>query len=187
MAFTGICTSRIAGFKIADEDIDAQANINPNKLGLRQKYVSFNPAEVYTNGTVIQDGPFPAIEFDNTNVRYLQLGFALPGDYASDTEAALDIFWKSISTSGNVRFAVELASVGEGSPSTSPELIDAIVDAAAPVSNQINKATLNLAAGLFAANDIVGIKITRDPANSLDTLENAIQILVVRFVYYARG
>lgn len=180
MSFTAICTSRIAGFKIANADIDDNAAIALSKLGTRTKKIklSFD----YFDGTTAFDGVFPEYLFAHAAQKTGYVSFPFPTDYASG-DVIVNVYWKTAGSTGNVKITADIKSTPT-TGSTASEDTQNDTDASATT---ITKSTFTFAAALFAAGDIVGLAITRDSSDAADTNTDDVEMVAVELEYTARG
>lgn len=174
------------GFLIADEDVSENANIQRSKLATRTAYISIQPSSgVLSTATKSTDGAFSTIVMPDSGTSSAAFSFRIPDDYASGN-LTVDIFWKTAATTNDAKFFVYFGSAGSGN-STAIDDTQTVVDTAAGTTNLINTASVTISSSMFAAGNIAGLILERQPADGSDTLATDLEVILIRISYTARG
>lgn len=188
MSISSSSSARRAGFKVNDKAIKDLAAIAMTKIGCRTLYVALPAQAWHLAGTTVQietDGIFNVINFPEANVGGIYTSFRLPAEWDSGT-VVVSIYWKTTAVTGNARFAGDLASKAVGG-TTALEESQTVVTAVNATAGQINKSQMTFLAADFTAGDLVGLNVSRDPANIADTMGGDIKIVGVVVEFTGRG
>lgn len=192
MTIANSSSARRAGFKINDETIGELAALSMAKIGCRTLYVPL-PADCWhmagASVAVAEDGIFPIITLPDANTGNLYTSFELPAEAVLTTGTyVLSIYWKSTAVSGAAKYTVELASRQDnGNPSTAEETLT-VTTTVATTASQINKSQITfLGADFSSANNLVGIHVSRDPADAADTLGANVSFVCAVLEFTGRG
>jgi len=163
---------RISGAKAADSDVDASAGINPLKVEKHSLFLNWSPSTVQIvsgspvanivsvfSGWKLPDAAASSIAFNLISPR-TEIS---PGD-----RATLWIWMYQTAASGMVRLVVDIRPVIEGSLSVTSALQRAV--AFSPNQSTLSLGKIDFPPAIFSNGQIIGIKISRDPANALDTI-----------------
>lgn len=189
MSITNSSAARRAGFKLNNKSVHPDAAIDMSKIGCRTLRLGL-PAPAWvgigTSVALAEDGVFPVFLLPDANSGNLYGSFKLPAEWVSGTDLVVNIYWKTSDISGDVEFSVALASIttGEATTATDTQVVATTVNATA---NKLNKSSVTFAAALFAAGDIVGINILRNPADAQDTLGSDINFVYAEVEFTGRG
>ena len=188
MSITNSSAARRAGFRLNDAAIADDAAIAMTKIGTRTLRIPL-PAQAWVGSgssvAIAADGVFNAFTLPNANTGELFTSVRLPAEWDSG-DITLNIYWKSAGVSGDVKFSVELASVvvGETLALDDTQTGTTTVDATA---NKLNLSSVTFAAALLASGDLLGIHITRDPADGSDTLASDVSFVGAEVEFTGRG
>lgn len=188
MSITNSSSARRAGFKVNDKTVKDLAAISMAKIGTRTLHMALPPQAwhlVGTNVVVQSQGVFNVIQCPDANTADLYTSFRLPAEYDSGN-LTLTIYWLSSAVAGNVKLTAQLAGKAVGGTTASEETIVTVTTVSA-TSLQLNKHQFNFNSADVTALDLVGIHITRDPADVLDTLGADIVIVSAFLDYVGRG
>ena len=185
-----IAAWRQNGAQLIDENISVDANLERSKLGTRTlKHVI--PAIMGHSDSAgtgpTDDTPFAGILFPDANTAVYSFQFAIPDHWEEGQDITLDVWWNTTVTSGNLRMAVDYAPKEEGETltATASQLVN--TDAAAGSAGFLNKISFTLLAAGIKKGDIMGILLTRDPANGSDTLSADVKVFALTLSLTARG
>lgn len=189
MSITNSSAARRAGFKINNKSVSDEAAISMAKIGTRTLRFPLPSCIWVMSGTSVaigEDGIFPVITLPNANSGNLYTSFRLLAEWVSGNDISINIYWKSSGVSGNVKFTVALASktVGETTASSNTQTV---TTAAQTTAGKVQKSTVTFSNSLFAAGDIIGINILRDPTDVDDTLTSDISFIGAEAEYTGRG
>lgn len=187
MALT-IAPWRQNGYKLTDEDISDDAEIEISKLGTRtiRDFLAALEATLVGSGVIgAARGDFAGAVLPNANSGSLYWNWNVPDEWVSGNDITFRIFWGSGSTGGDVKFTMTLRSTAADGDTASE--VSGTVTTTAPTAGKLKASTITIAAANFAAGDIVGIKLTRDPADAADTLAADIECYGVDAEFTGRG
>ncbi len=176
------------GFRFEDKDFADAAAIDTSKLGLRTLAVPLVPYGAALSGTSVAaatSGVFRPVLLPDANNGSLFWSFSLPANYDSG-QPTIDIYWYTTVITGAVHFSLDIAFKIAGE-STALDATVTSTPTVATIANQINKTSVAFSGLTIAAGDIVGLTITRQPANAGDTAAADINILMAAFRYTGRG
>lgn len=188
MTIANSSSARRAGFKVNDAAILDVAAISMAKIGCRTLYVPlplcmFHPAGG-SIGTSL-DGIANIISCDDAGASNLYASFRLPAQWDSGN-ITVTIYWKTVATTGNAKFTVDLASKAVGGTTALEETVT-VTTAAQTTASKLNVSQAVFTAADFTAADLVGLKITRDGTAVGDTIAAQLQIAGVAFEFTGRG
>lgn len=187
----------MSGFDQIDEAVKAGARaenadfatptgnngIAPFKFAKRKIYIPVHFSRLFVNGSITSSfsGTFPGKLMPNAASSYMLLGLLAPrGEVVPGEPATLHIYWTSATTTGDVRFVLDMRPVIEGATNLASAFQRAVISTANGSANQLTHAKLFLPPAIFSNDQQVAMKLARDPANTLDT--HAADI-VVRAIY----
>jgi len=153
------------------------ANSKPDTSG----EVFFEPYSIKDTGAVID--PLVLI-FNNSGTKDGISGvFQVPQNYVGT--AKLNIYWNANATTGNCIFDLSYLtrSSGEDMGAAATDTTDTVTTGTNGTAFNLNKSTMTLTAGDFAAGDIVPFELFRDTANASDTLAAAAIVFAITFEY----
>jgi len=178
------------GFKFENVDFAKSAAIATSKLGTRTLNIPLPAVDGHISGagTSFQvDGIHITVTMPDANASTLYFSVALPAESIGSTpQMSIDIYWKTTVITGNVEFAVAVAT------KEVPEAITADAtftdtDAAATVASVVKKTTITFTGLTHTAADFLGIAITRDGTDAQDTLGADIDVLGAVLNFPGRG
>lgn len=189
MSIANSSAARRAGFKINDRSVADSAAISMAKIGTRTLRVGLPATIFHGSGTSVDiddDGIFPVFVLPDANTGVLYTSFRLPAEWVASNDVTVDIYWKTSDVTGNVKFSVALAAkiAGETNAASDTQTVTTTVNATA---SKVNKSSVSFAGSLLAAGDLIGISITRDPADAADTLGSDINFIGADFNFTGRG
>lgn len=189
MTIANSSAARRAGFKVNDRAIADAAAIDMAKIGTRTLRVALPATIFYGSGTSVaigEDGIFPVFTLPDANSGVLYTSLRLPAEWVASNNVTIDMYWKSSDTTGNVKFSVALAAkvAGETTAASDTQTVTTTVNETA---NKVNKSSVTFAGSVFAAGDVIGIAITRDPADAADTLGADIKFVGADLNFTGRG
>ena len=191
MALTGRAAYRIAGHQFADEDFDKNANIETSKLGTRTLYYTIPATAFHLSGTSVAktfSGVFGGVTLPDANAGAMYIAIPVPAEYDSGN-VVLRIYWNSVSIAGNLKLTSEIKPVSEGD-TTAVGATDTATSAANGVTTVTATMTITIAAADFrttALEEMIGLKISRNPADGSDTLSADAIIFAVSLEFTGRG
>jgi hypothetical protein len=195
MPLTGITAYRIAGYAIDDEDFDENANLSELSTASRTLRINLPVPSLIPSGagvSLTSNGVFPGYILPNANTGYLYFSIPLPTEYELLIGATLRILWNSAGTAGNLKITSDICTSHYFGDTASTETVSA-TQAATGTANLLSEMTFAFNAsnfGLHSYNpmdEIIGIKIKRDPADGADTLASDVRILAITFEFTGRG
>lgn len=134
-------------------------------------------------GTNVQRG---VMDFaDGANTLSAQWHYRLPGDWVLASGIGVRLEWYSSTTTGNVVWQVASACVGDGETGDPAfNTASTITDATKGVANQFNDATISAVTVTGCnANEIIYLRVFRDPTNGSDTMAGTARLLGIQFTY----
>lgn len=188
MALTTGSGARIAGNLIADEDVSEHANIEIKKIGTRTIIRSFTANEFMTSGAgnVSFEGVFPSRLLLDTQTGSMYKSFMLPDEWVSSSNITFDIYWTAAPIAGAAKFSVLIQSCPTNTV-IATEDTQTVTTTVNGTTGRINKSSVTFAASVFTAGDVVGVQISRDPADANDTLGATLEVLCVVMSFTGRG
>ena len=189
MTIANSSAARRAGFRLNNKSVADAAAIDMAKIGTRTLRVPL-PAQAFvgsgTSVAISADGIFNVFLLPNANTGSLYTAHRLPAEWVSTSNVTLNIYWKSTGITGDCKFSVELASVivGETLALDDTQTVTTTVETTA---DKVSKSSVTFAAALFAAADVLGIRITRDPADAADTLASDVEVVGAELEFTGRG
>lgn len=178
-----------SGDLIEDIDVDDNADIAISKLATRTLYLSLPASLAAKSGTSVANtivGLFGGVLMPDANTGILYWSVPLPDEYDSGT-ITLRIWWTTAATANNAKFSVALSSRAAGQDYSTTEETQTVTDAANGSASTLNVATVTFLAADFTAGDIIGIQLTRNPADAADTLGANLTIHAIDLEYTGRG
>lgn len=180
--FEDIDEAILAGERIENEDIGTSAAIGVNKIAKRTIYINVPiPACVLSGAgtSLTKSAAFPAIVLPNANSAAVYFTVSAPrGEVVPGERAKLRIFWiKNTAVSGNIRLVVNITPAITGSTSVASAIERSVISVALSGTTDIQEASIDLPPAVFSNNQIIGLQISRDPTNTLDTLDADISIV----------
>ncbi len=176
------------GFKFENIDFADDAAIATTKLGLRTLSIPLPIADADLDGTSAVFSVadlFIVAAFVDANTCSAYFSFFLPANYVSG-QFTVDVYWRTSAVTGNVKLQASLALKAAGD-TTAADGTFSTTDAAPTTANEVKKTTITASALTYTADDIVGLRVFRDPADAADTLGANISILGVVVNYSGRG
>lgn len=165
--------SLLAGARAEDADVDSAAAINPLKVATRPFYIPLIFRSFTSTGSPssVQAGVFGGIRLRDAAADTITIAAKTPrGEIVSGRAAKLHVFWLSTATSGVLRLVADIKPIIDGFDSLDSALQRTILSDAPSVAGNLQQATFEFPAAIFSKSQIVSVKISRDPDNSLDTL-----------------
>ena len=188
MALTSIAAYRLQGKTIDDVDIDPNANIESSKLATRTLNLIIPAVAGVKEGASVAntfDGVFGGVLLPNANSGAIYFSFPKPVEYDSGN-VVLRVLWSSAGTTGDLKLTSDIRSatidsaITSGATDTGTKTTDGTGD-------DLNDLTITIAAADFNANEFIGLKLSRDPADGSDTLSSDVRIHALIFEYTGRG
>jgi len=179
--FEDIDEGIIAGERIENADIKAAAGIKPLKFEKRTLSMDIRLDGAQLSGAsvaIAAVGVFPGITLPNANSGDITVTVEAPrGEMVKGERPTLHIWWNSAGTSGNARFVVDIKPAIEAVSGLSSAIQKSVISDVQGVASQLQEATIEFPPSIFGNSQLIGIKLARDPANTLDTLASDLQIL----------
>jgi hypothetical protein len=156
-------------------------------IGEKYKWLNIG-AGVATSATQgsIASGNAAVLLFDGANSSASSWSFPIPEDWQSGTNINVDVFWSpSSAAAGNVELNCSYASIGTGTVVAAGGYTTLSSGAVATpgIADRLVTTTFPLASANLAANRMVNVKISRNPANVLDTYADNANIQKIRIRY----
>lgn len=178
MGFDQIDEACIAGQRAENADFATPAGtagINPLKIAKRNIYVPFHmPTTGIKVSGGIADGisaAFPGQVFQNAATGSIFLQACAPrGEIVPGAIGTLKILWESATNTGNVRFVAAMRTAIDNATTLELAITRNVIQAANASASALSIAKMEFPPAIFNNNQIWGLKLTRDPANTLDTL-----------------
>lgn len=188
MSISNSSSARITGFKINDAAIKDAAAIDMAKIGSRTLYIPL-PANAFAfSGTSVAmeaDGIFNVINFPNANTANIYTSVRCPKQYVSGP-MVVSILWKSAGVSGNVKFSAAISCNSTDGPTAAEETLT-VTTAVSATAGQVNKSQITTSVTTFLDGQLIGLNISRDPADAADTLASDVKVIGVYLEYTGRG
>ena len=165
-SFGTLCPARVVGYKALGTDLDTSADIARTQLAAATDYI-WVPLIQYT-GALTNSGVFPALTFDDAAQKYGRGTIQLPQGYGSGI-VSIVIPWYTAATTGNCKWIVDVASIAAAAALTS-ENQQTVVTAANGTGTRLILSTVSFTASYFASGDLIGVQVSRDGADVLDTI-----------------
>lgn len=183
-----IAAYRQAGDQIEDGDVADNANIQTAKLGTQTLYRSIPGTAFLGSGSGVSQtnsGVFGGTTLPNANSGSLYASIPLPDEYVSG-DITLKIFWNSAGTAGDLKLTADVKSTTDDGTMTSEET-DTVTTTVNGTTTRINQSSIVLSGSNFTAGDVIGLLISRDPADAADTLASDVLIIEVTLEFTGRG
>ena len=180
--FESIDEGIVAGQTIANEDIDSAAEINPLKIEKQSIYIDclINGAILSGASVAVTIDNFPYILLPNANSGTIILTTRMPrGEITPGEKMKVRILWTSATTGSQVRFVIQLKPAIAGVSNLGSAIERAVVSAGPSSANFGIEAIAEFPASIFSNEQIVGLYISRDPTNVLDTLAADIKVAAI--------
>jgi len=173
---------RIAGEKARDADVGASAAINPLKIERNPLYIGFNASEaIQGSASLVQTSVFAGFQFADTGTPDLTLMLRSPMEEISPgSRGSLRLWWTTSATSGNVRWVVDIKPIIGGFLSLASAFQRAVISPADSSTTNLTESVIELPPAIFSKGQLIGVKISRDGANTLDTIG---AVAVIRGVF----
>lgn len=184
MGFEQIDEACRAGQRAENADFAAPsgtAGINPLKIEKRKIYVPFH----LSSGGIVESGtsqgasgPYPGRALPNSGSAYVIAQASCPrGEIAAGESGILKILWEAAAgTTGDLRLVAELKTAIYGSAGLTVSMTRNVIQTTNSVANQLSIARMEFPPSVFNNNQLWGLKLSRDPSNSLDTLAQDVWI-----------
>lgn len=192
MALTNVAAARRLGFKLENEDIadpDTGATaIAMSKIGTRTLYLSFPSGTLNLDGASVAnatDGVFVYALLPDANAGDLYFAFAIPVEWESG-DMVVTVYWYTSAVTGNVKYTLDTASKTTGETTASADT-QSVITAVPTVANQVTVSSLTPSNSIYAAGDIVGMKLRRDPTDAADTAGADVKVLCIVVSFTGRG
>lgn len=129
---------------------------------------------------------YHTLRFDDSATESINRQFALPTDWTGALN--LMIYWQTTATTGNVVWQVATVCIADNEnmdpTSFSYNAAQTVTDAAKGSATFLNTALIaSLTTTGCAADELLIVKLFRDPANAGDTLANNADLVGVKFTY----
>lgn len=157
------------------------AGINPLKVAKRNIYVPFHLSRggiIESNTSNGASSTFPGVALPNSGAAYVIAAASSPrGEIAAGERGTLKILWEAAAgTTGDLRLVAELKAAISGSASLAVAITRNVIQTTNAVANKLSIAKMEFPPSVFNNNQLWGLKLSRDPANSLDTLAQDVWI-----------
>jgi hypothetical protein len=160
----------LSGALIENEDIASDADINPIKTEKRSQFINCNFMQS-PGPTTGLDTAFQKIVFPNASADTAYMNFLMPkAEISPGEKGILHIWWHANATSGSVRFVIDLKPAIEGVANLSSAIQRTTLATARSVADQLVDTRVDIPPAILNNNQLLAIKLYRDPANTLDTL-----------------
>ena len=170
------------GFKIGNKAIDKNAALAMSKFGTRTLELALGSGLFSLNGSSVanaEDGILEAVTMPDANTGNMRVAFELPAEWDSTpTDVIVEIYWKATVTTGDAKFTGEMGMKASGEDVAVTET-QTVVTTTNTTADKINKSLMTFTGSNFAAGDLIGLNIKRDPADASDTLATDLKILGV--------
>lgn len=134
----------------------------------------------------INGGTSPAINFniaDNSRMRY---SFPVPDDWESGTDIEVEIFWSpEDATAGNIYFELDYQSWADGETISGATTLTS-TEATPGTTLELTRFVFTIPTAALAADDMINIRLSREPGNAADTYANDINIQMLRINYTSK-
>jgi len=139
------------------------------------------PTEELVVGT---NQSLPVLRFPDAAVAKVRRWIRLPSDLYVAGGLALQIFWRTVATSGDVNWEAETAFVDTGA-SLDPTFTGAteIASPAEAVSGALAKSSIDLDVTGAVAGALLCLQLTRDASDSDDNLVDAVDLIGIELQY----
>jgi hypothetical protein len=188
MGFEQIDEACQAGARAENADFatpTGNAGINPLKIAKRNIYIPFHFQD---SGSVISGtvafggaGAFPGLTLGNGGAGYLLAqGFMPRGEISPGERGTLKVAWYvGGATTGNLRLVADLKPVISGTANLSSAITRNVIAAAVGSANTIIISKMEFPPAFFNNNQLLGLKLARDPSNTLDTLGADVVVIAI--------
>jgi len=131
----------------------------------------------------VNGGTSPVVRFDGTDISRARWAFPIPDDWEPGTDLEVEVFWSpSDATTGNVYFTLDYQSWNNTETiSGSTTLVS--TESTPGTSLQLTRFIFTIPASALATDDMVNIRINRNPLNSADTYTADTNIHMIRINY----
>ena len=177
--FEEIDEASLAGARIGNADIAAAAGIKPLKVERKPLYIPLNMGSCIlssSNTTRGQSGAFPQIALADAGEGYFINSIAALGEASPGDPVKLHIWWTTSATSGQARFVINIKPLRKDFLTTASAIQKQILSDVNGVANRLTHAEVEFPPAVFSSDMLIGIKITRDGTNALDTVGAAVNV-----------
>ncbi len=123
--------------------------------------------------------PVGVASFSGSAANEIDCAFITPSDWTTASTVDITIWWRAVSTSGNVNWQVATQFIGDGTVlNTAYNTASTVADAAKGTTLQVNTATITgVTATNIAASKLAFLKILRDGGVGADTMSGTAEVI----------
>ena len=181
-----INTSTNASYILTDKTVGAAVwnSIQSGATGTKYMWLDIGGA-IRTSAAMgsINGGTSPAVDFDAVDNSRMRYSFPVPDDWEPGTNLEVEVFWSpEDATAGNVYFQLDYQSWADGETISGATTLSS-AQAAAGTALELTRFIFTIPAAALAADDMVNIRLSREPGNGSDPYANDINIQMLRINY----
>ncbi|MBU0577629.1 hypothetical protein KKF73_03615 [Patescibacteria group bacterium] len=140
---------------------------------------------VRTSATIgaVNGGTTPVVRFDGTDDSRARWSLPVPDDWESGTDINVEVFWSPADgTAGNVYYELDYQSWADGETISGSTTLNS-TQAAPGTTLQLDAFTFTIPNAALATDDMVNIRLSREPGNVADTYAGDVNIHLIRINY----
>lgn len=175
--------SALTRFEISD-DLHVTGAISTDAVSTKYLWLELTGG-VRTSATTgsVNGGTSPVIRFDAVDDSRSRWTFPVPDDWVSGTDIEIEVFWSPADgTAGNVYYELDYQSWANGETISGATTLTS-TEAAPGTALQLDAFTFTIPNTALATDDMVNIRLSREPGDAADTYANDINIHLIRINY----
>ena len=175
--------STLTRFEISD-DLHATGSISTDSTATKYLWLDINGAVRTSAGTgSVNSGTSPVIRFDGTDNSRARWSFPVPDDWESGSDIEIEVFWSpEDGTAGNVYYELDYQSWASGETISGSTTLTS-TEAAPGTTLELDSFTFTIPNTALSADDMVNIRVSREPGNVADTYASDVNIHLIRINY----
>ena len=177
--FEQVDEASLVGARIGNADVANNAAIKPLKVERNPLYVPINLGRCVlssSNATRSTNGAFPQISFADAGEAYFINTIAGLGEASRGDFIKIHLWWTTSATSGQARFVVNLKPLRKDFLTTASAIQRQALSDVNGTANRLTHVEIEFPPAIFSRDMLIGVKVTRDGANSLDMVGAAVAV-----------